>query len=163
MADIGKIVGGVLGGANPAEAPATILSAAKGILGFFKMDKTVQAQLEQQLTVENIDLQKTEMANALSAALAQADIDKQEAASTNWFVAGWRPAVGWVCVLGLLYGIILQPFAQFLLAAFHWHQLQGSIPLPALDLSQILTLLVPMLGLGALRTAEKITDAAGNH
>lgn len=163
--DIGKLLGGILGSAagaaDPVQAPANIIEAAHGLIGMFKVDDTVKAQMNQQLTLENLDIEKTKLASALSLALAQADINKQEAESTSWFIAGWRPAVGWVCVAGLAYDLILAPFLQFGLAAFHWTP--KGIPLPSLDSASITALLIPLLGLGALRTTEKIQNAEGNR
>lgn len=84
-------------------------------------------------------------------ALAQIEVNKVEAASTDLFRAGWRPAVGWVCVGGLGYQFILQPFISFglLLAGVE-------TSLPNLDLESLIALLVGLLGLGTLRTREKL-------
>lgn len=84
-------------------------------------------------------------------ALAQIEVNKVEAASTDLFRAGWRPAVGWVCVGGLGYQFILQPFLSFglLLAGVE-------TSLPDLDLESLIALLVGLLGLGTLRTREKL-------
>lgn len=82
--------------------------------------------------------------------LAQIDVNKTDAASTSFFRGGWRPAVGWTCVVGLVYTFLGQPVLAW--ASGIWH-----IPAPpALDMGTLLTLLGGMLGLGTLRTAEKI-------
>jgi hypothetical protein len=88
-------------------------------------------------------------------AKAQVDVNKQEAASTNLFVSGWRPFVGWVCGLGLASQFVVAPL-------FTWGSGLVGHPttFPALDLSTLLTLLFGMLGLGALRTTEKINGVA---
>jgi len=84
-------------------------------------------------------------------ALGQLEVNKVEAASTDMFRAGWRPAVGWVCVAGLGYQFVLHPFLSFgLLMA------EVPTPLPDLDMGTLLTLLLGLLGLGGLRTAEKL-------
>ncbi len=72
-------------------------------------------------------------------AAQQSATNTAEAASSNIFVAGWRPACGWICVLGLFYSAILQP-------ALH---------LPAADTNTLIAILTSMLGLGAMRTTEK--------
>jgi hypothetical protein len=163
MPDAGKFFGSLFGAAaggamNPG---AAIVDGAQKIIGMFKLSPELKAQLEAQITAENIDLEKLELSANLAQIQGQLEINRQEAASTHWFIAGWRPAVGWVCVLALAYGFIVQPFAVFLLAVFHV-KLEGS--LPALDNSTLISgLLIPLLGLGVLRTFEKYTNTEGNR
>jgi hypothetical protein len=159
--DLGKVLGEVVGGADPVGQASSLADAANHFLGYFKLSKDVQAQVQAQVTADNIDLEKAKLASALAQVQGQLAINQQEAASTNWFVAGWRPGVGWVCVAGLAYDLILAPFAQFLLATFHWAP--KGIALPVLDSASITALLIPLLGIGALRTAEKIQNAEGNR
>jgi hypothetical protein len=73
-------------------------------------------------------------------AAAQSQTNTAEAGSPSFFVAGWRPFIGWVCGLGFVYTIIG--------AALH---------LPAIDTNPMIMILTGMLGLGTMRTAEKIT------
>ena len=87
--------------------------------------------------------------------LAQLEVNKVEAASSSIFVSGWRPATGWVCVLGMAGNFIVTPFANFVLALL---EVQVFIPLVPLD--TMLPVLLGMLGLGGLRTLEK---AKGVH
>ena len=85
----------------------------------------------------------------LAMALAQSKVNEIEASSTNLFKSGWRPAVGWTCVIGLLYTYLGQPLLS-------WYSAAHSIPVPpSLDLGDLIVLLGGMLGLGTLRTAEK--------
>jgi hypothetical protein len=78
----------------------------------------------------------------LQIALAQADINKTEAADPSVFKSGWRPAVGWVCVSGLAYTFIGQPLLS-------WASGVWQIPNPPpLDMGDLFTLLAGMLGLG---------------
>lgn len=86
--------------------------------------------------------------------LAQIDVNKAEAQSGDLFRAGWRPAVGWVCVTGLLYTYLAQPLLAW--ASGVW-DVPGP---PQLDLGDLLVLLGGMLGLGTLRTAEKFKRVA---
>ncbi len=159
--DLGKFFGSLIGTADPVAAPASIIQGAKGIIGLFKLDPTVKAQLDAQLTAENLDLEKQDMAGQIALMQGQIDTNKVEAASPNWFIAGWRPAVGWVCVAGLSYDLVLAPFIQFALSIFHWAP--KGIPLPTLNSEEITALLLPLLGLGALRTTEKLQNAEGNR
>jgi len=82
--------------------------------------------------------------------LAQLEVNKAEAASSSIFVSGWRPATGWVCVLGMAGNFIVTPFANFVLALL---EVQVFIPLVPLD--TMLPVLLGLLGLGGLRTLEK--------
>ena len=90
----------------------------------------------------------------LQLALAQTEVNKVEAASADPFKSGWRPAAGWVCVLGLLYQFLLQP----LLA---WGSvMQGYSAPPVLELGDLYGLLFGMLGLGAYRSVERVKGKA---
>jgi len=82
--------------------------------------------------------------------LAQLDINKTEAAHRSIFVAGWRPFIGWSCGVALAWNYIAQPVLVFTLA-----QTGNLVDLPALDMSQMMPVLMGMLGLGGLRTFEK--------
>lgn len=86
----------------------------------------------------------------------QLEINKQEAASSNWFVAGWRPYVGWVCGTGLLYVAIVEPIVRFV--AQVGFSYKGGFPL--IDTSLTMQVLLGMLGLGYLRTSEKKAGVA---
>jgi|TARA_B110000285_G_scaffold5531_1_gene5875 hypothetical protein len=82
--------------------------------------------------------------HALEIAKGQLEVNKVEAAHKNLFVAGWRPAIGWICGFALLYSTILSPIIGI------W------FTVPAVDSSLLTTVLMGMLGLGAMRTAEKV-------
>ena len=87
-------------------------------------------------------------------ALGQLEVNKVEAASADPFKSGWRPAAGWVCVLGLLYQFLAQP----LLA---WGSvMQGYAAPPVLELGDLYGLLFGMLGLGAYRSVERVKGKA---
>lgn len=85
--------------------------------------------------------------------LAQIEVNKVEAASGNVFVAGWRPAIGWICGAGYAYNFIVQPFLIFVLTAFQVGI--NTAQLPALDIGEMSLMLANLLGFGALRTYEK--------
>ena len=88
---------------------------------------------------------------AISADQMQADINKTEAASTSLFVSGWRPFIGWVCGVAFAYHFIAQPLLAFTLLNSGM-----DIKLPQFDMQELSTVLMGMLGLGGLRTIEKI-------
>lgn len=87
---------------------------------------------------------------ALQPALEQIEINKIEAASKSVWVAGWRPFIGWVCGVGLLFAFVGNPVIQWVTGE----------PGPALPLQSIDALVTSMLGFGALRTFEKIKNRA---
>ena len=80
----------------------------------------------------------------VSLAQGQLKVNEAEAASGHWFVAGWRPACGWVCLGGLVYSTIVAPAAG----------LQPG------DTATLVSILIGMLGLGGLRTVEKLKGIA---
>lgn len=88
-------------------------------------------------------------------ALAQLEVTKAEAAHKNLFVAGWRPAVGWTCALGLMFNFLLLPLAN-MVSAFT----NTGIMLEPLDLSVMMPVLMGMLGLGAMRSYEKVNKVS---
>jgi hypothetical protein len=88
-------------------------------------------------------------------ALGQLEVNKVEA-GTDMFRGGWRPATGWACVFGLVYQFLLQPLLPWLVAVCG-----GSVPpLPPIDNDTLMALLTGMLGLGSLRTFERIKGKA---
>ena len=86
---------------------------------------------------------------------AQAEINKIEAANPNLFVSGWRPALGWVCVLGIGYQMVFRPLLEC--ALIHWQ-----VDLPELDISSLISLVVAMLGIAGYRTYEHAKGVAKN-
>lgn len=84
-------------------------------------------------------------------ALGQMKINEAEA-GTDLFRGGWRPATGWVCVAGLAYNFVVQPIFPWLVRSFG-----GEVPdMPTIDNDTLMMLLTGMLGLGGLRTFERI-------
>ena len=113
-----------------------------------------------------LELLRMEQTGALAQLAAETDLAKlqiqtniEEAKSTNWWVAGWRPAIGWVCGAGLAYAALVEPFARF--AAKVWFGYTGDFPIIDTDLT--LQILMGMLGLGAMRSVEKIKGAEGHR
>jgi hypothetical protein len=89
---------------------------------------------------------------ALAAQQAQIEVNKVEAASASLFVSGWRPHVGWVCGFALSYVAILEPIARFVAQVFYSYN--GAFPV--VDTTITLQVLLGLLGLGGLRTFEKV-------
>lgn len=85
----------------------------------------------------------------------QAAINQAEAGHQSIFVSGWRPFIGWVCGAGLAWAFLLAPILGWLLPA------TGVVAaLPVLQMEYLLELVVAMLGLGALRSFEKMRGVA---
>jgi len=93
---------------------------------------------------------------------AQTAINALEAQNKSLFVSGWRPAVGWVCVSGLFYTFLLKPLFPWGMAVIY--NMAGAAPvvpaLPEVPMGDLLVLLGGMLGLGGLRTYEKVMGVA---
>ena len=90
----------------------------------------------------------------LQLALAQTEVNKVEAASADPFKSNWRPAAGWICVLGLAYQFLLQPLLAW------GSTIQGFAAPPVLQLGDLYGLLFGMLGLGAYRSVERVKGKA---
>jgi len=99
---------------------------------------------------------KAELLAALVAAdTAQLQVNAVEAASGSLFVAGWRPFVGWVCAVGVAWNWIGLPVGVFVSAL-----VGKNLALHPADLSEMLPLLFGLLGMGGLRTFEKMQGIA---
>ena len=84
-----------------------------------------------------------EFAGELSLLVGQLEINKVEAAHKSLFVAGWRPFIGWVCGVGLLYNVLIQPIFDI------W------VDMPEINPDLLYPVLLGMLGMSGLRTYEK--------
>jgi hypothetical protein len=120
-----------------------LIGPVTGLLDKFIEDKDQKARLAH-------DLATMADQHAQELAKAQLEVNKVEAAHKSLFVSGWRPAVGWVCVLGMFGNFITIPFSNFVLALFGIN-----IVIPLVPLETMMPVLMGMLGLGAMRTYEK--------
>ncbi len=102
-----------------------------------------------------LEMLRMQQSGELLAMTAQTDTNKVEAASASLFVAGWRPFIGWTCGAAFGYKFVLAPAAVFVLAACG-----HPVTLPVLDFSEMSPVLLGMLGIGGLRTLEKIKGVA---
>jgi hypothetical protein len=99
--------------------------------------KLLQLQQDGQLKLEEFKHEEAQ---------SQADINKVEAQSSNLFVAGWRPCIGWMCCIGLFYQFLLQPVIMGIITN----------EFPVLDTGTLMALVTSLLGFGGYRTVEKI-------
>ena len=114
------------------------VAAGLKILDKFVPDPNAKAQFEADLRGSLLQWDKQ-----------QSETNTAEAQNPNLFVSGWRPAIGWIGAAGLAYQYVVRPFAY----GAGWHDL------PALD-STLMELVFAMLGMGGLRTYEKIQGVA---
>jgi hypothetical protein len=125
---------------------SSLAGPVSAILDKFIEDKDQKAQLAH-------DIATMAERHAHEAVQAQLEINKKEAEHPSLFVSGWRPAVGWVCVLGMAGNFITIPFTNMVL------ELAGyDVVLPMVDMETLLPVLLGMLGLGAMRTVEKVKN-----
>lgn len=117
-------------------------------------DKTAAAAAKSQM----VDMQ---IAGEFQTTLAQIQVNQAEAGSQSVFVAGWRPFVGWICGIALGYVYILQPL--IVLVAVLSHSTFDATKLPSVSLSDMLPILLGMLGLGAMRSFDKTTGNSNGH
>ena len=112
-----------------------------------------------------LELLKMQQAGDLAQLAADTDLAKLQIqtnlaeAAGNWFTAGWRPCIGWVCGAGLAYAALIEPFARFI--AKVWFGYTGEFPV--IDTTLTMQILMGMLGLGAMRSVEKVKGAESNR
>ncbi len=121
-----------------------LIGPVTGLLDKFIQDKDLKAKLAHEIATM---AEKHSHENAL----AQIEVNKIEAASSDFFKSSWRPFIGWVCGVAFAYHFVLQPIIIFVVALFG-----AEIPaLPEFDMASLMTVLGGLLGLGGLRTYEK--------
>ena len=123
-----------------------LIDPISNILDKFVADKDLKQKLEHEL--------KTELHRAN---MAQIEVNKEQAKHSSLFVSGARPAIMWVCCLGLFWSFFLAPFLNWLIVV------TGSdVTLPAIQTEGLLTLTLSLLGLGGYRSFEKLKGVARN-
>jgi hypothetical protein len=98
---------------------------------------------------DKTEAEKQQLAAAVQLVQGQLEINKVEAASTSVFVSGWRPFIGWVCGAACAWNWIGLPILRM--------YVPGLTPA---NLTEMMPVLMGLLGLGALRTVEKINNVA---
>ena len=124
---------------------SALIGPVTGLLDKFVEDKDQKAKLAHEIAT---------MAErqAHEVALAQIEVNKAEAASGSIFKGGWRPFIGWICGVAFAYHFVLQPILIFCVAVSGM-----AVPeLPSFDMGSLITVLGGLLGLGGLRTFEKV-------
>jgi hypothetical protein len=108
-----------------------------------------------QQAAARLELLKLQQSGELTQIAGQMEINKAEAANPSVFVSGWRPAIGWICGAGFAVQFVIGPLAEWG-SALYGHP----VKFPQMDTGTMMPLLLGMLGLGGLRTAEKLADKA---
>ena len=98
------------------------------------------------------ELNRLDQAGELQVMLAQIAANRAEGWHASPFVAGWRPMVGWICALGLANNFLLVPY----IGAF-------TDTVQPLDMAMMMPILMGMLGLGTMRTVERLRGKARNR
>ena len=101
------------------------------------------------------EAEKQQLAAAVMVVQGQIDINKEEAKSPSVFVSGWRPFLGWVCGLACAWNWIGLKIALFIAASYG-----VALDVQPADLNEMWPILIVMLGLGGMRTAEKFAGVA---
>lgn len=136
------------------------VDAVKAVLdGKPEMATELRAKLAQIASEHEAEARKADvdaLQALISAGQQQAEVNKIEAASGSVFVAGWRPFIGWVCGAGLASVYVALPLFRVGIAMWHGEQ---PPPIPTDDL---VMLLLTMLGMGGMRTWEKLKGVAAS-
>ena len=136
----------------------TIIDSVGKIAG--DLITTDKERLQMALEDRKLDLEAAKIGQAGD--LAQIEVNKVEAASSSVFVAGWRPAIGWVGVLAMVYQFLAYPLLQW---AWAWGQGAGWVPAglqppPVIDADQLWVILSGILGIAGMRSFEKTKGVA---
>jgi hypothetical protein len=114
-----------------------------------------RVEAEEQLLAQQDDMIKAFLASDQ----AQNTVNAEEAKSTNLFIAGGRPAIIWICAAAFGWTYVGAPVLTFIAAAIG----KPIVGLPVLNLSEMMPVLLGLLGLGGLRTYEKTQGVQNNH
>lgn len=122
----------------------SVIGVAGKVLDKFVEDKDLRKKLDHELKTQLVSLD-----------LAQAQANIEQAKHPSIFVSGARPAIMWICAFALAWQFIIAPIASWGFAI--WYPV---IELPALDTQALMTLLMSLLGLGGMRSFEKMKGVA---
>ena len=126
-----------------------IVTAAEGVANI--IDRFVETDDEKKAA----EIIKAKM--MMQPSLAQIELNKIEAGHRSIFVAGWRPFIGWVCGFALLWHFIIYDLLAWVTVNFFPHV---TAPPELTGTETLVTVLLSLLGLGAMRTAEKFGGRA---
>ncbi len=122
----------------------SLIGPVSAVLDKFIEDKDKKAELAHEIATMS-ERHTNEVVKA------QLEINKTEAQHASVFVSGWRPAIGWVCCLGMAGNFLIIPFVNMTLEL-----METEVIVPMIQLDVMMPVLMGMLGLGAMRTVEKV-------
>ena len=125
-----------------------LIGPVTGLLDKFVEDKNQKAKLAHEIATL-AERQAHEIAKS------QIEVNRAESQSGSVFIGGWRPATGWVCVLGFGVNFLVIPLTNLFLSIT-----ENPLLVPSLDVSEMMPVLLGMLGLGGMRTVEKTKNVA---
>ena len=131
------------------EATSNLLSGILKRVFPEKVSEETALKLNQEITMALIN-------GELQPVLAQLKINEEEAKSEKLFISGWRPGMGWTCVAAFAWTFVAAPMSAWWLEVFG----VKAPPLPVLDYMTLSPILMGLLGLGGLRTYEKVKGAS---
>lgn len=126
----------------------SVATTIGSIVGKFFPDKTQEEK-------DKMALIMIQAQGDISNSLGQLQVNQAEASNPSLFVSGWRPFVGWVCGAACGWNWVGLPLAKFGMACAH-----RTLDIAPADITQMLPLLMGLLGMGALRTYEKTQGVA---
>ncbi len=125
----------------------SVFQLGKDLIDRFIPDKSEAARVEAEFL-------RMAAQGELQQVIAQLEINAKEAAHPSVFVAGWRPAFGWAGCAGFVYAVIVQPMLAW------WAATKGLPTPPELNMDLLWVVITGMLGIGGLRSVEKIKGAS---
>jgi len=123
-----------------------LIPSIVGIIDKIIPDKDAAAKAQLELTTMAMKGELDQITNQL-------EVNKAEASTGSLFIGGWRPFIGWICGTAFAYTYVVLPIVTFAYTSYTGHALP--VEPPTLD-NNLYELLFGMLGLGGLRTLEKI-------
>ena len=126
---------------------STLVEPITGLISEFVVDKDKAAEIAYRIST----LAATQ---AHEQALGQLEVNKAEAATGSLFVGGWRPAVGWCCVAAMAVNFIVTPLFGPAIEAY------TVVKMVPLDMTEMMPILLGLLGLGGMRSYEKSQGVA---
>ena len=128
-----------------------LIDPVTDLIGEVVVDKDKKKEIELKLK-EIVDRADARYHEEL---MGQIETNQIEAQHASIFVAGWRPFIGWTSGVGIAYTFVLAPFIEFVARASGY---VGEMPMP--DMGQLMTLVLAMLGVGAMRSYDKVHGTA---
>lgn len=140
-----------------------VIGEAIKIVNKFVPDKTERERIQAEIAKAQQAGEFAYMQAMFASDSNQVEVNKIEAANPSLFVSGWRPAVGWVCVIALAcYYIPRFTIGMLFWSKLAWIQMQSGIlpPMPEMGIGDILGLVGTLLGSSAIRAFEKYNNVA---